>query len=194
MTELHLPWLELSVLFPLIGAVGVGFLRDRDLARKICVAVCTLALLFAVGEWIDFGIIQRFEAHDQWEVLEALFHRDIFVVDELSSPLLPLVALVYLMTVMATLRTKVSRFSFGWTLDVRGHSSRHLKLPRSLGLNSSALPRHDSAFYRNPQAPPIDAGLCRAHGLFHCLVGGGAVALGSVVARVPAGESLPGPC
>ncbi len=116
MTELHLPWLELSVLIPLIGAVGVGFLRNRDLARKICVAVCTLTLLCAVGEWIDFGIIHRFEAHDQWEVLEALFHRDIFVVDELSSPLLPLVALLYLMTVTATLRTKVNRFSFGWTL------------------------------------------------------------------------------
>jgi NADH-quinone oxidoreductase subunit M len=49
-------------------------------------------------------------------VTRRVFHRDVFVVDELSAPLLPLAALLYLMTVLSTLRTKVSRFSFGWTL------------------------------------------------------------------------------
>ncbi|MGA7306779.1 MAG: proton-conducting transporter membrane subunit, partial [Rhodothermales bacterium] len=116
MPELHLPWLELSVLTPLLGAMGVGFLRNREVAWTTCVVICTLTLVFAVGEWIDFGTVHAFEAHDHWDVLSTLFHRDVFVVDELSAPLLPLAALLFLMTVLATLRTKVSRFSFGWTL------------------------------------------------------------------------------
>jgi NADH-quinone oxidoreductase subunit M len=45
-----------------------------------------------------------------------VFRKDVFVVDELSAPLLPLTALLYLMTALSTLKTKVNRFSFGWTL------------------------------------------------------------------------------
>lgn len=116
MPQLHFSWLEFSVLVPLVGAAGIGVVRNRDVARKLCIAVCLIVLGLTVGEWIDFGTIHNFEAHDHWQVISNLFHRDIFVVDELSAPLLPLVALLYLMTVVGTLRTKVSRFSFGWTL------------------------------------------------------------------------------
>ena len=42
--------------------------------------------------------------------------RDIFVVDEFSAPLLPLAALLFLLTELATLRTKVRRFSFASVL------------------------------------------------------------------------------
>ncbi len=116
MRELHLPWLELSILAPLVGAIVVGSLRNRELAHKLCLIICSFTLLFACGEWIDFSLLQTFEAHDHWDVIEWVFHKDVFVIDELSAPLLPLAALVYLMTVLSTLRTKVNRFSFGWTL------------------------------------------------------------------------------
>ena len=116
MRELHLPWLELSVLIPFLGAICVGRLRDRELARKLCLGVCFLTMACAAGEWIDFTSLHTFEAHDHGDVFNALFDRDIFVVDELSAPLLPLVALLYLMTVLSTLKTKSDRFSLGWTL------------------------------------------------------------------------------
>jgi NADH-quinone oxidoreductase subunit M len=116
MPELHLPWLELSILTPLLGAIAAGLVRDREVAHKLCLVFCTLTLLFSAGEWIDFTSLQTFEAHDQVDVIELLFHRQIFVIDELSAPLLPLAALVYLMTVLSTLRTKLNRFSFAWTL------------------------------------------------------------------------------
>jgi NADH-quinone oxidoreductase subunit M len=41
---------------------------------------------------------------------------NLLVLDQLSAPLLPLVALLYLLTALATLGDKVRRFSFGWTL------------------------------------------------------------------------------
>jgi NADH-quinone oxidoreductase subunit M len=116
MPEMHLPWLELSVLIPLLGALWVGCLSNRDRARTHSVVICGLTLLCAAGEWIDFTSLHTFEAHDHWDVLDDIFHKDVFVVDELSAPLLPLGAMLYLMTVLTTLRTKINRFSFGWTL------------------------------------------------------------------------------
>src|SRR5205823_2922793 len=37
-------------------------------------------------------------------------------IDALSAPLLPLIALLYLLTTVSTHRTKLRRFSFAWTL------------------------------------------------------------------------------
>lgn len=116
MPELHLPWLELSVLLPLVGAVWVSLLQNRDRARIISIVTCSLTLVCAAGEWIDFASLGTFEAQDHWDFLGAVFHSDVFVIDELSAPLLPLAAFLYLTTVMTTLRTKTNRFSFGWTL------------------------------------------------------------------------------
>tara|TARA_R110002049_G_scaffold2750_4_gene21906 strand:+ start:49291 stop:50757 length:1467 start_codon:yes stop_codon:yes gene_type:complete len=116
MPELHLPWLELTILTPLAGAIVLCFLKNGESARKLCLVLCTLTLAFAIGEWLDFGTLHTFEAHDHWDVMESVFDSDVLVVDELSAPLLPLAALLFLMTVLSTLRTKLNRFSFAWTL------------------------------------------------------------------------------
>jgi NADH-quinone oxidoreductase subunit M len=116
MRELHFPWLECSILAPAVGAIVVKVVEDRQAARNWSILFATLALLFALGEWIDFSFLNTFEAHDQWSVVEWLFHRDVFVVDELSAPLLPLGACIYFVTILSTMRTKVQRFSFAWSL------------------------------------------------------------------------------
>ncbi|MDA8745154.1 proton-conducting transporter membrane subunit [Rubripirellula amarantea] len=112
MAELHLPWLELSVLIPLVGAIVVAWMNDASRARKVCLAVCTLTLACATAEWFDFVSLGTFEAHDHWDFIEWTFHEDVFVIDELNSPLIPLAALLCLLTALSTLRTKVNRFSF----------------------------------------------------------------------------------
>lgn len=116
MPELHLPWLELSVLIPLLGSIWISQINNRDRARTHTIVICLVTLVCAAGEWFDFSSLGSFEARDHWDVFQFVFERDVFVVDELSAPLLPLGALLYLTTVMTTLRTKVNRFSFGWTL------------------------------------------------------------------------------
>ncbi len=116
MTELHFPWLESAIITPLIGAVVAYLVRDVTKARITSVIFCTLAFLFAVGEFIDFSMLHAFEAHDHWDLITFFFNQDIFVVDELSAPLLPLATIVYLVTVLSTLRTKLQRFSFPLTL------------------------------------------------------------------------------
>jgi NADH-quinone oxidoreductase subunit M len=116
MPELHFPWLEISILLPMLGSIFVWWIGDRQAARVVSIAICTAALACAVGEWFDFSSLGQYEAHDHWDVINYLFDQDLFVVDELSAPLLPLGALIYLVTVLSTLKTKVSRFSFSWTL------------------------------------------------------------------------------
>ncbi len=116
MIELHLPWLELTILAPIIGAIWVATMRDPDRARRYSLVVSGLSLLCAMGAWQDFTSLHAFEAHDRWDLVERVFHEDLFVIDELSAPLLPLTALLYCLTELATLRTKVRRFSFASTL------------------------------------------------------------------------------
>lgn len=116
MPELHFPWLELSIITPILGALVIYLLGEGSKARWVAIVTCSIALSFASCEFVDFTTLHSFEAHDHWDLMNFLFHQDVFVVDELSAPLLPLAAFVYLVTVLSTLRTKVHRFSFSLTL------------------------------------------------------------------------------
>ena len=116
MNQLHFPWLELSVLAPLVGGIWVRRQREAETARAWCLAFSAITLVLAVGACCDFLWLGKFEAHDRWDALEYLTGHDLLVIDELSAPLLPLVALLHLLTAVATPRTKIRRFSFAWTL------------------------------------------------------------------------------
>ncbi len=116
MKELHFPWIEVAILIPLIGAIWVGRLRDADLARRWSVLISGLAFACTVAEWLDFDLTSASQAEDHWHLMTRLVGREIFIIDELSAPLIPLVALLYFLTTAATLRTKIRRFSFAWTL------------------------------------------------------------------------------
>jgi NADH-quinone oxidoreductase subunit M len=116
MLTLHLPWLELTILTPLIGAMAVLMVRDPERARRRTLLVCGLTLFFAIGAWEDFGTLHAFEAHDHWDLVTPWLGPDAVVIDELSAPLLPLGALLYTLVTLSTLRTKMRRFPFAWTL------------------------------------------------------------------------------
>ncbi len=112
MLELHLPWLELAVLTPLIGAGVACFFKDAEKTRLIAILFSGLALASAFGAWEDFNTLKVFEAHDRWDIVSPLLSRDAMVVDELNAPLLTLTALMFFLTPLATLRTKLKRFPF----------------------------------------------------------------------------------
>lgn len=116
MSELHLPWLEISIIAPIIGVLWLIRVRDPELAQRHSMFFSGVALACAVGAWLDFGTLHTFEAHDRWSFGWHTAHVEPFVIDELSAPLLPMAALLYFLTSVATLRTKVRRFSFGWML------------------------------------------------------------------------------
>jgi len=116
MSDLHLPWLEILVLVPLVGAFWISRADNPEQTRKQAVFFSGLTFLCAVGAWQDFDWMQVIQADDCWHLLTAVLGREIFVIDQLSAPLLPLVALLFFLTTWATLPNQTRRFSFGWTL------------------------------------------------------------------------------
>jgi NADH-quinone oxidoreductase subunit M len=116
MTELHLPWLELCVLVPLLGALWVSRIRDTTVARHHSVVFVTATLILACGAFLDFLSIRASEAQDKFHLTTLLFGRELLQIDEISAPLLPLAALLFALVTIATVRSKARRFSFTSTL------------------------------------------------------------------------------
>jgi len=107
MNALLNPWLELSVLIPLLGAVWVGRERDPERARDRSLRVSGVALFCATAAWLLRGALPTASSLLGWRLFE---------LDALSAPLLPLTSLLYLLVKVATLRTKIRRYSFAWAL------------------------------------------------------------------------------
>jgi NADH-quinone oxidoreductase subunit M len=119
MIELHLPWLELALLSLVVGAAWVGRLRNPHRAHRLSLVFSGIALVCTFAAWQDFALVdtpKTLEAHDFGDLVATFAGDDIVVVDHLSAPLLPLAALLYLLTILSTSLTKVSRFSFSWAL------------------------------------------------------------------------------
>lgn len=116
MSELHIPALELAILLPLVGAMWVFRERDGTVARRHSLGFFGAAFLCTAIAAFDFSTLKTFEAHDRWDIASKLFGPDTLVIDELSAPLIPLASLMYLLTGLATLRTKVHRISFSGLL------------------------------------------------------------------------------
>lgn len=116
MIELHLPWLDLMVLVPFIGAMLIARLQDAFVARQRTIFVCGLTLLLAIGAWQDFELSGATRASDAWHISTRIFQRELFEIDRLSAPLLPMTALLHFLTALTTQRTKVRRFSFATML------------------------------------------------------------------------------
>ncbi|MCM2369359.1 proton-conducting transporter transmembrane domain-containing protein [Aporhodopirellula aestuarii] len=111
MPELHFPWIEISILVPMIGALWVHMFGDRENILTHAIVICVATLLLTIGELLDFLYMDTFEAHDHGRLLSWIFNPRFFVIDELSAFLIPLSALIFLVVVMSTLRTKAPRFS-----------------------------------------------------------------------------------
>jgi len=111
MTTLNLPVLELAILIPLLGGLWICWESRPARAQNIAILVMIVTLLITSGACLEF---YRTQATLMETSPGAEFSG--LVIDELSAPLLPLVSLLYLLTALATLRTKIRRFSFSGNL------------------------------------------------------------------------------
>jgi NADH-quinone oxidoreductase subunit M len=121
MNELHFPWIESGIGILCLGALFVSRVPSADAARRWSIVFSSIALLLMIGLYADFRFllandVQLWEAHDPFDVFHSFFGTFDIAVDNFSVPLMPLTALLYLLTTVATLRTKVRRFSFALTL------------------------------------------------------------------------------
>ncbi len=116
MIELHLPWIELAVATPLLGAVVACGFRNPEKTRLVAIVTSGITLALAFGAWKDFNTLKVFEAHDRWDLVSPWLGPDAVVLDELNAPLLALTALMFFLTPLGTLRTKLNRFPFRMNL------------------------------------------------------------------------------
>ena len=86
MLELHLPWLELAVLTPLIGVGVASFFKDAEKTRLVAILFSGLALALALGAWEDFNTLNVFEAHDRWDLVSPMLGRDAMVAGRTQCP------------------------------------------------------------------------------------------------------------
>jgi len=101
MNPFMIPWLQLAVLLPLVGAVPVLMSRSSQVASRWTLAFSGLAFVCAFMAWLGF-----YTGHPDaslWGILS---------VDELSAPLVPAVALLHFFTALMTARIRERQFSF----------------------------------------------------------------------------------
>jgi NADH-quinone oxidoreductase subunit M len=116
MTVVSIPWLELAIFVPLAGAGLVGRIRDPLAALRWTLAFGAVALGCAVIAWLCFATGVAPDGTSPQDVVPRIFGEQVFSLDVLSAPLVPLVALLHFLTALATARTKMTRFSFTWLL------------------------------------------------------------------------------
>ncbi|HVW02438.1 MAG TPA: proton-conducting transporter membrane subunit [Planctomycetaceae bacterium] len=114
MTEL--PYLELSILLPLVGAIGMARHPDSEQARKWSMVITGFTCLFAIGVWQESLAFRSSAGVVLGRWVNGIIGGEVLAVDQFSAPVLPLVSLLNFLTVGATSRTKIRRFSFAWTL------------------------------------------------------------------------------
>src|SRR6266540_2857735 len=115
---LPLPWLELSIVVALVGALCVSPLRNPVRAWRLGLVFSGAAFACTLLACLGFYLAPTIDAdtRTQWSIQETLFGGHFLSVDELNAPLLPMVGLLHFLTALATGRTKMRRFSLSWSL------------------------------------------------------------------------------
>lgn len=110
----HLPWLELTLLLPVVGIAALRFVRHREHAVAWSSVVSGLTLVCAVFSWLAWAYCDDAASLHGWQ--KASFGRVLFRLDQLSAPLPALGALLHFLTVISTSRTRMQRVAPSWML------------------------------------------------------------------------------
>lgn len=120
MNEFPIPWLELSILIPLVGAIWTRFPSEASTVRQWSLIFSGLSLICTLVAWFQLDIVETMQSqqtpHNSISLLQSLVGWNVFMLDELSAPLPSMVALLHFLTTLSTLSTKIKRFSFSVSL------------------------------------------------------------------------------
>ncbi len=111
MNILAWPWLELALLLPIVGALGVQFVAEVESKARLCLAAMAGSFVCSMVAWalVSAGVAPR-------GGLPGWGGSRVFQLDGLSAPLVSATALLYFLIVLSTARMKLLRLSFTWTL------------------------------------------------------------------------------
>src|SRR5208282_555511 len=100
MRFLELPWLDFSIAATLIGALWVSRIREPYRAARMGLVFTSIAFVFAFLAWLGYYVGADADSISRASLEPFVFGRDVFVLDELSAPLVPAVALLHFLTAL----------------------------------------------------------------------------------------------
>jgi NADH-quinone oxidoreductase subunit M len=109
-------WLEAAIGLSLVGALAVRRCRDATAAWRVGVVFAGGVLVAASLSFLGFHLGRWHGIGDETGLLETWLGVKLLGLDELSAPMVPLVALIHFLTLLATGRTKMRRFSSSFSL------------------------------------------------------------------------------
>jgi NADH-quinone oxidoreductase subunit M len=112
----QLPWVDYAILLPAIGGILISRIRNPYLAANWGLFFTAITLLCTIGVCFASYSKPFPEGQVSWSIQKQFLNRIVFEADNLSAPLLLMVALLHFLTAVATARTKMRRFSFSWSL------------------------------------------------------------------------------
>jgi NADH-quinone oxidoreductase subunit M len=116
MNLMHLPWLELAIGISMVGSACITQIREPGRAYRWGLGFTGISLVSTLMAWLAFQLEIPAEAIAEYSLQPWLFGRQIFQLDQLSVPLVPAVALLHFLMLLATARTYMRQFSFSWSL------------------------------------------------------------------------------
>jgi NADH-quinone oxidoreductase subunit M len=116
MNLFEIPWLEIAILVAMLGSLIVSRMHDPNRAFRWGLVFTAIPFACAVLAWLGYYVGTPPEIVSRWSVQPYLFGKQLLVLDELSAPLVPGVALLHLLTALSTARTHMRRYSFSWSL------------------------------------------------------------------------------
>jgi NADH-quinone oxidoreductase subunit M len=109
-------WLEITIAIAALGGVLVSRVRDPNRAWRWGLLLTGSAFLCALVFFVTFVTDRSLLGEESWSLQRHYFDVSLLRFDELSAPLIPLIALLHFLTALATGRTKMRRFSLSWSL------------------------------------------------------------------------------
>lgn len=116
MTFLEVPWLDGSIALAIVGSLWISRIRDPYRAARVGLGFTGVVFVLSFLAWLAYYEGADADSISRASLQPYLFGREVLVLDELSAPLVPILALLHFLTALATTRTKMRRFSFSWSL------------------------------------------------------------------------------
>ena len=85
--------------------------QSQVAVQRVALIACVATFALTIGEWLDFDTLGSFSAQDNSSLIFMVFGAEYFTIDELTAPLPSKVALLFGLTIAATMRSKAGRFS-----------------------------------------------------------------------------------
>lgn len=116
MNGFPLSWIEVAIVSMLLSACLAYLTSSPERAHRVAIVGSAIGVLASAGAWLHLLLAVEVTAGTSFHAFPMLFGIDAFGLDGLNAPLLPLIALIYFVTILSTMRRTRHRFSFSRTL------------------------------------------------------------------------------